>query len=256
VAEDTGTASMTVSGHRTCTGTCPELDLLLLSLDQSATRRGLAPSAELQVLEAVDVFTQNVELPLTGNPSLYPFDSYTIQLAVAGFSRDSGGTSTPLTQENFGDNLTAAVQNQTAGLLMDDPITIALPKVVDDDDLLTPVAGKQLEFRRPIYLQVLTALLVLLIGISGLLALLTRSIDDLLLGIGGLILGVWGIRSVMVPQPLPTLSVVDMSLSGVILLLLIGLAIRAAIHFHHLSELHFLQRWLKRRPASPEDTGG
>ena len=139
---------------------------------------------------------------------------------------------------------------------MDDPITIALPKVADDDDLLTAVAGKQLEFRRPIYLQVLTALLVLLIGISGLLALLTRSIDDLLLGIGGLILGVWGIRSVMVPQPLPTLSVVDMSLSGVILLLLIGLAIRAAIHFHHLSELHLLERWLKRRPASPEDTGG
>ena len=91
VAEDTGTASMTVSGHRTCTGTCPELDLLLLSLDQSATRRGLAPSAELQVLEAVDVFTENVELPITGNPSLYPFDSYTIQLAVAGFSRDSAG---------------------------------------------------------------------------------------------------------------------------------------------------------------------
>lgn len=246
IAEDTGTASMTVSGHRTCTGTCPGLNLLLLSLDQSATRRGTAPSADLQALEAVEVFTEDIELPIAGNPSLYPFDVYTIDLAIAGFSIDAAGTPTPLTAANSGDNLTVAVQNQIAGLLMEDPAAISLPRVRDADDLLEAVAGQQLAFGRPIYLQILTVLLVLLIGISGLLALLTRSIDDLLLGIGGLILGVWGIRSVMVPQPLPTLSLVDLSLSAVILLLLIGLAVRAAIHFHRLSELHLLERWLRR----------
>jgi hypothetical protein len=247
IAEDAGTAAITVSGHRTCTGDCPELDLLLLALDESATRRGTAPSANLQVLEAVEVFTEDVDLPIDGNPSLYPFDVYTIQLAVAGFSVDPAGTPTPLTPENFGDNLTVAVQNQIAGLLMEDPVAIALPELDDADNLIPAVAGRQLSFTRPIYLQVLTALLVLLIGISGLLALLTRSIDDLLLGIGGLILGVWGIRSVMVPQPLPTLSLVDMSLSAVILFLLFGLAIRTAIHFHQKSELPSLRDWLRRR---------
>lgn len=246
IAEDSATASMTVSGHRTCTGNCPELDLLLLALDESPTRRGTAPSADLQVLEAVDVFTEDIELPIAGNPSLYPFDVYTINLAIAGFSVDAAGTPTPLTAANFGDNLTVAAQNQIAGLLMEDPAAIALPQVRDADDLLVAVAGRQLAFSRPIYLQILTVLLVLLIGISGLLALLTRSIDDLLLGIGGLILGVWGIRSVMVPQPLPTLSLVDLSLSAVILLLLMGLAIRAAIHFHQLSELHLVERLLRR----------
>jgi hypothetical protein len=171
---------------------------------------------------------------------------------VAGFAIGPAGTPTPLTPSSFDDNLNVAVQNQITGLIMADPAVFELPPIEQEHELLTPVAARELVFTRPIYLQILTALLVLLIGISGLLALLTRSIDDLLLGIGGLILGVWGIRSVMVPQPLPTLSVVDISLSGVILLLLIGLAIRTAIHFHEKSELQLLERWLKRESAKPD----
>jgi hypothetical protein len=50
----------------------------------------------------------------------------------------------------------------------------------------------------------------------------------------------------MVPQPLPTLSVVDISLSGVILCLLIGLAVRTAIHFHHKSELQLFGKFRRR----------
>jgi hypothetical protein len=67
---------------------------------------------------------------------------------------------------------------------MQPPISIALPEIEDQDDLLEAVAGQGLKLHRPLYLKVLTGLLVLLIGISGTLALFTRSIDDLLLGIG------------------------------------------------------------------------
>lgn len=243
---DTSSLSLLVSGHRECSGDCPELDLLLLALDPSPVRQGMAPSAALSVDTAIDVFTEEIELPVDGSPSLYPYDDYTLQLAVAGYSVNAAGTPTALTQASFDDNLEVAVQDQISELVMLPPASIALPKVVDDNDLLEAIAGQRLELTRPVYLQVLTLLLVLLIGISGLLALFTRSIDDLLLGIGSLIIGVWGIRSVMVPQPLPTLSVVDISLSGVILLLLVGLAIRAAIHFHHKSELDLLQRFRRK----------
>lgn len=243
---DSLSLSLVASGHRQCRGECPELDLLLLSLDPSPVRRGMAPSALLHIDTAIDVFTQEVELPIDGNPSLYPFDGYDIQLAIAGYSVNAAGTPTALTRANFDDNLEISVQDQITELVMLPPIGITLPQVVDNNDLLEALAGQRLELARPVYLQVLSVLLVLLIGISGLMALFTRSIGDLVLGIGGLIIGVWGIRSVMVPQPLPTLSVVDLSLSGVILLLLVGLAIRAAIHFHNRSELDLLRRFRRK----------
>lgn len=242
LAMDTGLVTVLVSGHRECTGECPDLDLVILSLDESPVRRGLAPSAELQITEPVEVFTQQITLPVAGNPSLYPFDSYTIRLAVGGYAISSDGTRTMLTRENYSQNAEISVQDQITALVMAPPKVFNLPAVPDNDDLLVPIEGQELVLTRAAYLRVLTVLLVMLIGISGILALLTRSIDDLLLGIGGLILGVWGIRSVMVPQPLPTLSLVDISLSGVILLLLIGLAVRAAAHFHRRGELPSLRR--------------
>lgn len=242
LAMDSGLVTLLVSGHRECTGLCPDLNLLILSLDESPVRRGLAPSASLQITEPVEVFTEQITLPVAGNPSLYPFDTYTMKLAVGGVSIDDAGTTTPLTRENYRDNVEISVRDQVSGLVMAPPMVFELPTALVAGELLAPIEAQELVLTRATYLQVLTILLVMLIGISGILALLTRSIDDLLLGIGGLILGVWGIRSVMVPQPLPTLSIVDISLSGVILMLLIGLAIRAAAHFHRQGELPSLRR--------------
>ena len=242
IDEASASATMTISGHRECSGECPGLNLLLLSINDSAGGQGTAPSATLEIDTAVHVFTDTVELPVSGNPSLYPFDEYELLLAIAGFSTNADGTQTPLTRADFADNLTVSIQDQVAKFVMQPPIAFPLPDVTEADDLVESVAGQRLDFRRPIYLMVLSGLLVLLIGISGALSLFTRSINDLLLGIGGLILGVWGIRSVMVPQPLPTLSLVDISLSTVILCLLIGLAVRAAIYFRHQSEITLFRR--------------
>jgi hypothetical protein len=79
--------------------------------------------------------------------------------------------------------------------------------------------------------------LVLLIAISATVALFTRGLDELALGFGGIILGVWGIRSVLMPQSIGTVTAIDLALSWLILLLLLGLALRAALHFHRRSDL-------------------
>ena len=84
-----------------------------------------------------------------------------------------------------------------------------------------------LTFGRPAYLEVLAVVLVLLIAISAALALFTRSVNELALGVGGLILGVWGIRSVLMPTSIPTVTAIDLALSWIILLLLLGFALRA-----------------------------
>ena len=87
------------------------------------------------------------------------------------------------------------------------------------------------------YLEVLAVVLVALIAISAALALFTRSISELTLGVGGLILGVWGIRSVLMPTALPTVTAIDLALSWIILLLLLGFALRTILHFHRHSDL-------------------
>ena len=95
-----------------------------------------------------------------------------------------------------------------------------------------------MSWQRPLYLRLLTILLVSLIAASAVFALSLKDLEDLLLGIGGIILGVWGVRSIVVQTALPDLTWVDIALALIILLLLLALAIRAARHFYRRSGFH------------------
>ena len=88
----------------------------------------------------------------------------------------------------------------------------------------------------------LSVLLVLLISASGIFALGLRTLNELLLGIGGLILGIWGVRSVVVQSPLPDVTLVDLMLAFVILILLVAMALRTAHHFYRQSGINLRRR--------------
>jgi hypothetical protein len=92
-------------------------------------------------------------------------------------------------------------------------------------------------FERPAYQKVFVVVLVRLITVSAAMAVFTRGIDELALGFGGIILGVWGVRSILMPQAPSTVTAIDLALSWLILLLLLGLALRAALHFLRHSDL-------------------
>ena len=77
-----------------------------------------------------------------------------------------------------------------------------------------PHLVQDLEFRHPAYLPTLAILLVVLVATSSALALASQPIDGL------------------VPGWLEAITAVDLALSGVILLLLIGVAVRAGLHLH------------------------
>jgi hypothetical protein len=93
-------------------------------------------------------------------------------------------------------------------------------------------------------------ILVILISASGMFALGLRTLHELVLGIGGLILGIWGVRSVVVQSPLPDVTMIDLILGFVIMVLLLALAIRAARYFYLQSGLPVRSR----RSDDPEDT--
>jgi hypothetical protein len=236
--ESTGEVTIAVSGNRNCPGACPKIDLLLASLDNDAdTRRGLPPSVPLTINPEDKVFSDSVVLPVRGQPSLYPFDEYAFWLGVGGTATMPNGMVIELTQEAVSRASVTTLQNRIPDMIMNAPTAVDPATMRSVSDPFGFQSVNEIVISRPAYLQVLAVVLVVLIGVSALMALLTRTLDDLALGFGGLILGVWGIRSILMPQGLPTVTAIDLALSWLILLLLLGLGLRAALYFLKQSEL-------------------
>jgi hypothetical protein len=246
--DSTGLLTLAVSGNRLCGDACPALDITFFALDDDADqRRGLPPSATLSLGPDDLIFSQTVQLPLRGQPSLYPFDTYEVWLGVGGVGTLPDGTTLELRPETLGGRAEVTLQNRIPDMIMDAPTPIDPAVAGAAADPFAFLAVQDIVFERPAYLKVLAVVLVLLIAVSAAMALLTREVNDLALGIGGLILGVWGIRSILMPQGVSTVTAIDLALSWLILLLLLGLALRVALHFHRHSDLP-LPKPRSRRP--------
>ena len=71
--------------------------------------------------------------------------------------------------------------------------------------------------------------LVLLIAAAAAYAVFLRPLHDLILSTGGLVIGVWGIRSILVPSNIAGRTGVDVALGLVIVFLLGAMSIRVAL---------------------------
>ena len=245
INEGAQTVSLSIAADRTCPSTCPTLDVTLFAVaNNAAVRRGLPPSVTVTLRPSDELFLQTVQLPIRGQPSLYPFETWRLWLGLTITDVRPDGTRVPMTVDQLPSRATFTLQSLLPDFLMAPPTPIPPEQVAAVHDPMPFAAVQGLAFTRPDYLKVLTLVLVVLITVSGLLALFTRSIHELVLGVGGLILGIWGVRSILVPQPVPTITAIDLALSTVILLILLGLAVRAALYFHERSA------WPWSRPRS------
>ena len=228
-----GQATFAISGNRLCTTDCLNVEITLIALDDNAAqRRGLPPTATITLGPEDRVFSESVNLPVRGRPNRYPFDSYELWLGIAVAATRQDGTPLSLDELFERDATVVTLQSQLSYLEMDPPVAIDPSRAAAATDPYAIALVEDLRFDRPEYLKILAVLLVTLIAVSGAIALLRRDVDDLLLGIGGLILGVWGIRSVLNSQPLPGVTAIDLALSLVILIMLLGLTVRLTLHFH------------------------
>ena len=237
IEESQQVATLSVSGNRNCATRCPAIAAALYSLGQDASRRlGLPPSAAIDLPEGPGPFTQTIELPVRGWPQRYPFDIYVFILGLSVELRLPNGETQPLSADILRQrNVHISIEDSVARLKMSAPQPIDPASVTAPGSSVAFIAVDQLTFQRPAYLRILTIVLVLLIAASAIFALSLKDLEDLLLGIGGIILGVWGVRSVVVQIELSDLTWVDIALAVVILLLLIALAVRAALHYYRLS---------------------
>jgi hypothetical protein len=227
-------ATLTVSGHRECPAICPPTTGTFFSLgSDSARRRGLPPSAAVTVPGESGTYTFTIELPIRGAPQLYPFDTYTLLLGlVVSVTLPSGREEVANTPDLARERVSLTLEDQVVRLNMNPPMPVDPASVRSPNDPVDFLLVDQLQWQRPVYLRIVTILLVILISASAVFALGLRTLHELVLGIGGIILGIWGVRSVVVQTELPDVTLIDVLLAFVMLVLLLALSVRAARFFY------------------------
>jgi hypothetical protein len=242
IDEGAGNVTLAISGQRACMETCPTMKFHLVSLDDDADiRRALPPSVPMVVESSDQIFSATAQLPLRGQPSKYPFDDYVLWLGIYGTRTDDGATKV-LTEDNIRGHAFLTVQNQLRDFTMRPPVQINPDRAQAERDVIDFFGVQELRFERPIHMKILTVLLLVLITVSALTAVARRDVSDLIVGVGSLVIGIWGVRSILVPQPIPVVTSVDLALSVVILFVLLGLLLRTAQHLQRTAELPFVGR--------------
>src|SRR5215212_6208118 len=194
-----GTVTIRVSGTHICETACDWSDrLIFVSEDRSDTDldlgEGLPPSATVTLPPASREVTRLITLPILGEPIRYPVDPYDLELGVIMERVYPDGRVEQLSPE-------AAVGHLFLSLRMRAPrATMGAPERLDPRSVVIRdyqyVGLARLTFQRPLYLQVLSVLLVLLVTAAAAYAVFLRPLADLIGGAGALVLGVWGIRAV------------------------------------------------------------
>ena len=230
IDEAAGLISLRVSANRACPTTCAASRLLLYSLgDDLASQLGLPPVARLELPADGSDITETVQLPVSGLPSRYPWDTYVLKLGAVVETKLADGTYVNVLPGDQVRASFATLQSQLQRLELAPPVAVDPTTVRISTDPAALIFVTRLTFFRPLYLTLLTPLLVILAGAAAVYSVQIQPIQQLFVGSGGLVLGVWGVRSVLVPGSISYTTAVDLLLSMVILILLGGITVRATL---------------------------
>jgi hypothetical protein len=191
-------------------------------------RRGLPPLATVPLPAHDGLVQATVELPVQGRLILYPFDSVDLLLGVALQHVGADGVPRSVPPTEAASRLQLTLQVGISEMQSSAPVTVD-PALFRSPTLpLDYVTVEQVSLSRKDALKLMTLLLVALIAGTALYTVMLRSFHDLVLGFGGLILGVWSVRAILVPSALNQRTGVDVALLLVIVFLLVALGVRAA----------------------------
>jgi len=248
-------ATFRLSGHRTCGARCPWRDRLLFVSAQpgDVAAEGLPPSAIITLPETTEAITETFQLPLNGVPIRYPFDGYRLIVAMALQRTHPDGRVDNLEADQITRHLVLTLQELLPHLRMSLPEEVAPGTLQRSGSPVVYAAAYAITFERPRYLRVLAVLLVVSIAAAAAYSVFLRPLEDLVVSSGALVLGIWGVRGVIVPVNLHFHTAVDLALSIVILFLLGGISVKAMILVHDRGDLRVLKRSRRapRREGEP-----
>lgn len=249
-----GTASLRAALHQNCGDHCPWGDRITFTsvygdTDSAAEQR---PASVVISLPAnVRDATQEFKLPIFGDPIRYPFDQYRLTLGVIVQRILPDGSVQTLNPDDARRYATISIQGRLPRTKMSRPLALNPAQVADDGEVEPFLVVEQLGFRRPLYIQVLTILLVVLVTAAAAYAVFLRPLNELIIGSGALVLGVWGVRGILLGTSFPGVTAVDLSLSVVIMFLLATITVRTAWLLEESSAVKPLRsRFFPARPSS------
>jgi len=242
-------ATIRVSGHHRCVDCAWSHRVRLVAIaDDDAEAGGMPPSAAVTLAAKDIAISETVQLPLRGHPIHYPFDRYTMVLAVAYQRLYPDGKRETLSADQADDHLFLSLQELLPRSIMTGPFPVDPHSVRDRDDPLEYSHAFAVTFERPPYIRVLAVMLVVLIAAAAAYSVFLRPLHDLVVNAGALVLGVWGIRAILTPSNIYYITAVDLALSMVIIFLLGALMIRALLFAHDAAHLALLRRRPRPRP--------
>ncbi len=240
------TATIRVSGHHICPAPCDHGDrVLFVSVPPvNEDGEGLPPSEAVTFPSQPIEVTKEIKLPVSGEPIRYPFDTFRLTIGTVIQRVYSDGRIDSMSAADASGHLFLSLHMQAPRQEISTPLALSPASVNSDGDLYQYVTVNTLTFSRPLYLKVLTVLLVLLVTAAAAYAVFMRPLDQLVINSGALVLGVWGIRSILLGTNVPGITAVDLGLSVVILFLLAAITIRAAFYLQRRSGIKPPRRML------------
>ena len=182
---------------------------------------------------------EEAELPALGSAILrYPFDEWGLVLIPSAARVRDDNTDETLTADDvrvealgLDQPFAVSIQNRVPQLHMRQVSARAwgvdLP---EDSDEFAAGSLQLFEFDRPAYIKTANVLLVVLIAATSLAAIFLASLADLAANTGALVLGIWGIRAILLGTDLEFVTAVDLALIVVIVAMLVLITARLLWH--------------------------
>lgn len=226
--EPAQTITLRVSGFHNCGffGCTQPERVQIFSVDADpAGALGTPPSATFDLPRDSSEVDQDVTLPVEGNLVDYPFDHYHLLLGVTLSHVNAHGVAVPFSARAAEAGLAYSIDDAIARA------TMSTPKLLDAHAYNTRGATYEtvarVSFSRPAYLQILTLDLTMLIVISAIYGVIFRPFTQIIPTVGGIVLGVWGVRSLLVGSYPADSTSVDLVLEAAIFLVLLVVGFRS-----------------------------
>jgi hypothetical protein len=219
--------TVAVTGDRLCDSNCGEGQVVQFFSLRSDPRGsdGAPPSQDVQIPPEGE-FDASVDLPVEGGLGSYPFDHYDMLLGLAVEDKSSSGQLVSVPARAARKQLEVSLDEQLPRF------DLAIPKDVTGSYRFvgTQVAlAARVDLSRPLYLQALTVFILVFIAIAGVYSVVTRAFKEVIATVGVVILGVWGVRTLLVGSYPPDSTAVDLILIFLILVLLMILTLRGLL---------------------------
>jgi hypothetical protein len=237
--ELSGFMTLRVTGYYTCLPPCSSsARIVFASLDPTEAEADRLPRSAAVLLSASSPeVSQTLQLPVPGHALQYPFDQYELTLGVSLQRVGTDGTLQPLTAAEAANHLRLTLREALPNFQMSvpvaiDPTTIRTPGLLYDYLYVVRMA-----LGRPLDLQATAVVLMLLMTMVVAFAVATKPLSELLVGAGGMILALWGMRGLLVPSNITYITLVDVCLGLVMGILLAAINGRGLVWLVHRNRL-------------------